>query len=39
MAWDVQMDLRKNFVTKSLVQQRNRLPGTVGNLEDFQELA
>lgn len=39
MAWDVQMDLRKNFVTKSLVQQRNRLPETVGNLEDFQELA
>lgn len=39
MAWDVQMDLRKKIVTKSLVQQRNRLPGTVGNLEDFHELA
>lgn len=38
VAWDVQMDLWKNF-TKRSVQHRNSLPGNVGNPEDFQELA
>jgi len=39
VAWEIQMGLRRNFFSKRSVQHRNSLPGRVGNLEDFQELA